>query len=173
MLDMDAVKRFKANALNPNNGHCIGSAEQPETFFQHREACNENYEEQIDVIIDCINRVNERVERKRPYKPYEYYGAPDAEEIIIAMGSVCDCAEETVDYLNAQGKKVGLISVRLYRPFSAKHFVSEIPSTVKKMAVLDRTKEPGAPGEPLYLDVVSAIRDTEFAGRLWQEADTD
>ncbi len=164
MLDMDAVKRFKANALNPNNGHCIGSAEQPETFFQHREACNENYEEQIDVIIDCMNRVNERVERERPYKPYEYYGAPDAEEIVIAMGSVCDCAEEIVDYLNAQGKKVGLISVRLYRPFSAKHFVSEIPSTVKKMAVLDRTKEPGAIGEPLYLDVVSAVRNTEFAG---------
>ncbi len=165
MLDMDAVKQFKANALNPDNPHCIGSAEQPETFFQHREACNRNYEEQVEVIIDCMNRVNEKVEREIPYKPYEYYGVPDAEEIIIAMGSVCDCIEETVDYLNAQGKKVGMISVRLYRPFSAEYFVAEIPSTVKKIAVLDRTKEPGSIGEPLYLDVVSAVRDTEFAGR--------
>ena len=165
MLDMEAVKRFRANALNPNHPHCIGSAEQPETFFQHREACNKNYEEQVDVIIDCMNRVNERVERETPYKPYEFYGAADAEEVIIAMGSVCDCAEEVVDYLNAQGKKVGLISVRLYRPFSAKHFVAEIPSTVKKIAVLDRTKEPGSIGEPLYLDVVSALQGTEFADR--------
>ena len=163
MLDMDAVKRFKANALNPNHPHALGSAEQPETFFQHREACNKNYEEQIDVIIDCMNRVNEKVERERPYKPYEYYGAPDAEEVMIAMGSICDCAEEVVDYLNAKGKKVGLISVRLYRPFSAKHFLAEIPETVKKIAVLDRTKEPGALGEPLYLDVVSALHGTAFA----------
>ena len=90
-----------------------------------------------------MDRVNERVERERPYKPYEYYGAPDAEEVMIAMGSICDCAEEVVDYLNAKGKKVGLLSVRLYRPFSAKHFVAEIPETVKRLAVLDRTKEPG------------------------------
>ncbi|MGX8773706.1 MAG: pyruvate:ferredoxin (flavodoxin) oxidoreductase [Bacillota bacterium] len=164
MLDMDAVKRFKANALNPNHPHALGSAEQPETFFQHREACNRNYEEQIDVFIDCMKRVSERVERERPYKPYEYYGAPDAEEIMIAMGSICDCAEEVVDYLNAKGKKVGLLSVRMYRPFSAKHFVAEIPETVKKIAVLDRTKEPGALGEPLYLDVVSALHGTPFAG---------
>jgi len=166
MLDMDAVKRFKANALNPNHPHAIGSAEQPETFFQHREACNKNYEEQVDVIIDCMNRVSERIERERPYKPYEYYGAPDAEEVMIAMGSICDCAEEVVDYLTAKGKKVGLISVRLYRPFSAKHFVAEIPSTVKRLAVLDRTKEPGAIGEPLYLDVISAIKGTEFEDRF-------
>ena len=166
MLDMDAVKRFKANALNPNHPHALGSAEQPETFFQHREACNKNYEEQIDVIIDCMNRVSERVEREKPYKPYEYYGAPDAEEVMIAMGSICDCAEEVVDYLTAKGKKVGLISVRLYRPFSAKHFVAEIPETVKKIAVLDRTKEPGALGEPLYLDVVSALKGTAFEDRF-------
>ena len=164
MLDMDAVKRFKDNALNPNHPHAIGSAEQPETFFQHREACNKNYEEQVEVFIDCMNRVNKRVERELPYKPYEYYGAPDAEEVIIAMGSVCDCAEEVVDYLNGKGRKVGLISVRLYRPFSAKHFVAEIPETVKKIAVLDRTKEPGASGEPLYLDVVAALQGTAFAG---------
>ncbi len=166
MCDMDAVKRFKANALNPNHPHAIGSAEQPETFFQHREACNRNYEEQIDVIIDCMDRVSKRVEREKPYKPYEYYGDPSAEEIMIAMGSVCDCAEEVVDYLNAKGKKVGVLSVRLYRPFSARHFVAEIPSTVKKIAVLDRTKEPGAIGEPLYLDVLSALKGTEFEDRF-------
>lgn len=163
MLDLDAVKRFKANALNPNHPHAIGSAEQPETFFQHREACNRNYEEQIDVIIDCMNRVNERVERKAPYKPYEYYGAEDATEILIAMGSICDCAEEVADYLNNnKNKKVGVLSVRLYRPFSAKHFVAEIPETVKKIAVLDRTKEPGSLGEPLYLDVCTALKGTRF-----------
>ena len=166
MCDMEAVKRFKANALNPNHPHAIGSAEQPETFFQHREACNKNYEEQIDVIIDCMDRVSKRVEREKPYKPYEYYGDPFAEEIMIAMGSVCDCAEEVVDYLNAQGKKVGVLSVRLYRPFSARHFAAEIPSTVKKIAVLDRTKEPGAIGEPLYLDVVSALKGTSFEDRF-------
>ena len=161
MVDWDAIARFKANALNPNHPHATGSAEQPETFFQHREACNKNYEDQIDVIIRCMDKVNERVERKTPYKPYEYYGAPDAKEIIIAMGSVCDCAEEVVDYLNNEkGKKVGLLSVRLYRPFSAKHFVAEIPSTVKKIAVLDRTKEPGSLGEPLYLDVIAALKGT-------------
>ena len=166
MLDMDAVKRFKANALNPSHPHAIGSAEQPETFFQHREACNRNYAEQVDVIIDCMNRVSERTERERPYKPYEYYGAPDAEEVMIAMGSICDCAEEVVDYLTAKGRKVGLISVRLYRPFSAEHFVAEMPETVKRIAVLDRTKEPGAIGEPLYLDVLSAIKGTEFENRF-------
>lgn len=166
MLDMEAVKRFKANALNPNHPHALGSAEQPETFFQHREACNRNYDKQVEVIIDCMNRVNDRVERDRPYKPYEYYGADDATEIMIAMGSVCDCAEEVVDYLNEKGKKVGLLSVRLYRPFSAKHFVAEIPETAEKIAVLDRTKEPGAPGEPLYLDVCSALRGTRFEDSL-------
>ena len=163
MVDWDAIKKFKANALNPNHPHATGSAEQPETFFQHREACNKNYEDQVDVIIRCMDKVNERVEREKPYKPYEYYGAPDAKEIIIAMGSVCDCAEEVVDYLNKEkGKKVGLISVRLYRPFSAKHFVAEIPKTVKKIAVLDRTKEPGSLGEPLYLDVLAALKGTPF-----------
>ncbi|MBQ0079280.1 MAG: pyruvate:ferredoxin (flavodoxin) oxidoreductase [Eubacterium sp.] len=162
MVNWDAIRRFKDNALNPNHPHMMGSAEQPETFFQHREACNNNYTNQIDVIIDCMNRVNEKVERERPYKPYEFYGAPDAEEIIIAMGSVCDCAEEVVDYLTAQGKKVGVLAVRLYRPFSAKHFVAEIPETVKKIAVLDRTKEPGSIGEPLYLDVISALKGTQF-----------
>ena len=163
MVDWDAIRRFKDNALNPNHPHATGSAEQPETFFQHREACNKRYENQVDVIIRCMNKVNERVERERPYKPYEYYGAPDADSIVIAMGSVCDCAEEVVDYLNNEkGKKVGLLAVRLYRPFSAKHFVAEIPETVKNIAVLDRTKEPGSQGEPLYLDVIAAIKGTKF-----------
>ncbi|MDO4392825.1 MAG: pyruvate:ferredoxin (flavodoxin) oxidoreductase [Bacillota bacterium] len=162
MVNWDAIKEFKDNALNPNHPHAMGSAEQPETFFQHREACNSNYTEQIRVIIDCMNRVNEKVERERPYKPYEFYGAPDAEEMIVAMGSVCDCAEEVVDYLNAQGKKTGIMAVRMYRPFSIEHFISEIPKTVKKIAVLDRTKEPGSIGEPLYLDVVSALKGTDF-----------
>ena len=166
MVDWDAIKRFKDNALNPNHPHAMGSAEQPETFFQHREACNRNYTEQVNVIIDCMNRVNEKVERERPYKPYEFYGAPDAKEMIIAMGSVCDCAEEVVDYLNAKGKKVGVLAVRLYRPFSVEHFVSEIPETVKKIAVLDRTKEPGSIGEPLYLDVVSALKGTKFENAM-------
>ena len=166
MVDWDAIKRFKDNALNPNHPHAMGSAEQPETFFQHREACNRNYTEQVNVIIDCMNRVNEKVERERPYKPYEFYGAPDAKEMIIAMGSVCDCAEEVVDYLNAKGKKVGVLAVRLYRPFSVEHFVSEIPETVKKIAVLDRNKEPGSIGEPLYLDVVSALKGTKFENAM-------
>ncbi|MBQ9708593.1 MAG: pyruvate:ferredoxin (flavodoxin) oxidoreductase, partial [Firmicutes bacterium] len=167
MLDMDAVRRFKANALNPNHPHHMGSAEQPETFFQHREACNTNYENQIDVIIDCMNRVSAKVERETPYKPYEYYGAPDAQEVIVAMGSVCDCIEEVVDYVNAnRNKKIGVLSVRMYRPFSAKHFVAEIPETVRKIAVLDRTKEPGSLGEPLYLDVVAALKGTKFENKF-------
>ncbi len=163
MVDWDAIRRFRAGALNPNHPHATGSAEQPETFFQHREACNQAYEDQIDVIIRCMDKVNARVEREKPYKPYEYYGAPDAREMLIAMGSVCDCAEEVVDYLNNEkGRKVGLLSVRLFRPFSAKHFVEEIPKTVKKIAVLDRTKEPGSLGEPLYLDVLAALKGTPF-----------
>ena len=163
MVDWDAIRRFKANALNPNHPHATGSAEQPETFFQHREACNTRYDEQAEVIIRCMNKVNERVERERPYKPYEYYGAPDAEKVIIAMGSVCDCAEEVVDYLNNEkNDKAGLLCVRMYRPFSAKYFTAELPHTVKKIAVLDRTKEPGSQGEPLYLDVIAALKDTEY-----------
>ncbi len=165
MVDWDAIRRFKAGALNPNHPHATGSAEQPETFFQHREACNRRYEEQVDVIIRNMNKVNERVERGKPYKPYEYYGAPDAENIVIAMGSVLNAAEEVVDYLNSEkGKKVGLLAVRLYRPFSAKHFTAEIPETVKKIAVLDRTKEPGSMGEPLYLDVLAALKETGREG---------
>ncbi|NLD19101.1 MAG: pyruvate:ferredoxin (flavodoxin) oxidoreductase [Clostridiales bacterium] len=162
MVSWDAIRRFKDNALNPNHPHMMGSAEQPETFFQHREACNKNYEEAVDVIEKYMDMVTKKIGRERPYKPFNYYGAPDAEEIIIAMGSVCDAAEEVIDKLNEEGKKVGIVPVRLYRPFSAKHLIKMIPDTVKKIAVLDRTKEPGSMGEPLYLDVCTALKGSKF-----------
>ncbi|MBE6021108.1 MAG: pyruvate:ferredoxin (flavodoxin) oxidoreductase, partial [Clostridiales bacterium] len=160
MVDWDAVKRFRENALHPGNPHSLGSAEQPETFFQHREAANGAYIETVDIVAEYMDKVNAKI--GTDYKPFNYYGAPDAEEIIVAMGSVCEAAEELVDYLNGKGKKVGLVEVHLYRPFSAKYLLNVIPKTVKKIAVLDRTKEPGGVGEPLYLDVISALRGTEF-----------
>ena len=160
MVDWDAVKAFRAGALNPNHPHLIGSAEQPETFFQHREACNSAYNETTDIIVKYMDMVNGRI--GTDYKPFNYYGAPDAAEVLVAMGSVCDAAEEVVDYLNARGKKVGIVEVHLYRPFSAKHLTAVLPESVKKIAVLDRTKEPGGVGEPLYLDVCSALRGTKW-----------
>ncbi|MBQ9870460.1 MAG: pyruvate:ferredoxin (flavodoxin) oxidoreductase [Eubacterium sp.] len=160
MVDWDAVKRFRENALNPNHPHLLGSAEQPETFFQHREACNPAYISTVDVVEKYMNLVNEKI--GTDYKPFNYYGAPDAEEILVAMGSVCDAAEEVIDYHNARGKKLGIVEVHLYRPFSAKHLLSVLPETVKKIAVLDRTKEPGGSGEPLYLDICAALRDTAW-----------
>lgn len=160
MVDWDALKRFRNRALNPNHPQSMGSAEQPETFFQHREACNKAYEETVDTVIKCMEQVNEKLGTS--YKPFNYYGAEDATEIIIAMGSVCDAAEEIVDYLNAKGKKVGVVSVHLYRPFSAKHLIDVIPETVKKIAVLDRTKEPGSIGEPLFLDVAAALKGSKL-----------
>ena len=162
MMDWEALKRFRKGALNPNHPHSMGSAEQPETFFQHREACNRSYEESVNTVICCMDQINEKLGTN--YKPFNYYGAPDAEELIIAMGSVCDAAEEIVDYVNEKEKKVGIISVRLYRPFSAKHLLNVIPKTVKKIAVLDRTKEPGSIGEPLFLDVAAALKDSQFDG---------
>ena len=160
MVDWDAVKAFRAGALNPNHPHLIGSAEQPETFFQHREACNSAYNETTDIIVKYMDMVNGRI--GTDYKPFNYYGAPDATEVLVAMGSVCDAAEEVVDYLNARGKKVGIVEVHLYRPFSAKHLLSVLPESVEKIAVLDRTKEPGGVGEPLFLDVCSALRGTKW-----------
>ena len=160
MVDWEALKRFKQNALNPNHPHTMGSAEQPETFFQHREACNTAYLETPDLVNKYMEMVNAKI--GTDYKPFNYYGAPDAEEIIIAMGSVCECAEELIDYLNARGKKVGIVEVHLYRPWSTKYLLNVMPETVKKIAVLDRTKEPGGTGEPLYLDVVTALRGTKF-----------
>ena len=164
MVDWDALKRFKQNALNPNHPHTMGSAEQPETFFQHREACNTAYLETPDLVNKYMEMVNAKI--GTDYKPFNYYGAPDAEEIIVAMGSVCECAEELIDYLNARGKKVGIIEVHLYRPWSTKYLLNVMPETVKKIAVLDRTKEPGGTGEPLYLDVVTALRGTKFESCL-------
>ncbi len=160
MVDWDALKAFKDNALHPNHPHTMGSAEQPETFFQHREACNVVYSETPDLVNEYMEKVNAKI--GTDYKPFNYYGAPDATEVIVAMGSICECAEEVIDYLNAKGKKVGIIEVHLYRPWSNKYLFNVMPKTVKKIAVLDRTKEPGGLGEPLFLDMVAAIRGTEF-----------
>ncbi|MBS4916810.1 MAG: pyruvate:ferredoxin (flavodoxin) oxidoreductase [Clostridiales bacterium] len=161
MLDWDAVDEFRRGSLNPEHPALRGSAQNPDVFFQAREACNPYYDKIVDVVEEYMNKVNAKIGTK--YKPFNYYGPRDAERVIIAMGSVCDTIEETVDYLNANGDKVGLVKVRLYRPFSAKHLISALPSSVKKIAVLDRTKEPGSIGEPLYLDVCAAVRGTEFA----------
>lgn len=160
LVDWDAVADFRKRANNPMHPHSQGSAEQPETFFQHREASNKRYEESIEIVAEYMDKINEKLGTE--YKPFNYYGDPEATEIIIAMGSVCEATEEVVDYLNAQGKKVGLIKVHLYRPFSTKYLINVIPKTVKAIAVLDRTKEPGAIGEPLFLDVITALRGTEF-----------
>ena len=160
LVDWNAVKAYREKALHPAHPHAMGSAEQPETFFQHREACNTAYDITADIVAEYMDKVNEKI--GTDYKPFNYYGAEDATEIIVAMGSVCEAAEEIVDYLNDKGKKVGIIEVHLYRPFSAKYLLNVIPKTVKKIAVLDRTKEPGGVGEPLYLDVISALRGTKF-----------
>ncbi len=160
MVDWEALKRFRANALNPNHPHTMGSAEQPETFFQHREACNTVYAETPDLVNEYMQKINSKI--GTDYKPFNYYGAPGATEVIVAMGSICECAEEVIDWLNAQGKKVGIIEVHLYRPWSTKYLLNVLPKTVKKIAVLDRTKEPGGLGEPLFLDIVASLRGTEF-----------
>lgn len=160
MLDMDAVKAFRERALNPNHPVLRGSAQNPDIFFQAREASNPYYEAVPAIVEEYMGKVNAKIGTN--YKLFNYYGAEDATEVIIAMGSVCDTIEETVDYMNAHGSKVGLVKVRLYRPFSAKHLIDAIPDTVKRISVLDRTKEPGAMGEPLYLDVVAALKGSKF-----------
>ena len=160
MIDMDAVARFKAESLNPNRACQMGSAQNPDIFFQVREACNGAYDDLPAVVEEYMNKVNAKIGTN--YGLFNYYGAPDAEHVIIAMGSVCETAEETVDFLNKEGGKYGIIKVRLYRPFSAKHLINVIPKTVKQISVLDRTKEPGSLGEPLYLDVVAALHESEF-----------
>ncbi len=164
MIDWDAVKDFKDRVFHPNHPYSMGSAEQPETFFQHREAANPAYLETPDIVAEYMDKVNAKIGTN--YKPFNYYGDPEATEIIIAMGSVCDAAEEVVDYLRGKGKKVGIVEVHLYRPFSQKYLLAAMPKTVKKIAVLDRTKEPGGAGEPLFLDVVAALRGTDFADAL-------
>ena len=155
MLDRKAVAEFRADALNPNHPHIKGTAENPDIFFQTREACNTHYDAIPGLVVKYMDKINEKL--GTDYKPFNYYGAPDAEYVIVAMGSVVDALKEVCDYLNGQGKKVGVVNVHLYRPFSADYLNDVIPATCKRIAVLDRTKEPGALGEPLYLDVVAAL----------------
>ncbi len=157
MCDMDAVDAFRKRALNPEHPVMRGSHENGDIFFQHREACNAYYDAIPGIVEEYMGKVNEKLGTN--YQLFNYYGAPDADRVIIAMGSICDVAEEVIDYLTAKGEKVGLVKVRLYRPFSAKHLLAAIPATAKKIAVLDRTKEPGAYAEPLCLDVMSALSE--------------
>ena len=161
MADMDAIAEFRNRALNPNHPCQRGSAQNPDIFFQAREACNPYYDALPAVVQEYMDKVNEKL--GTDYKLFNYYGAEDAEHVIIAMGSVNDTIEETIDYLMAAGKKVGVVKVRLYRPFCAQALIDALPDTVKQISVLDRTKEPGALGEPLYLDVVAALRDSKFS----------
>ena len=160
MCDMDAVAAFRKHALNPERPNMRGSHENGDIFFQHREACNSYYTALPDVVEKYMGKINEKL--GTDYQLFNYYGAADADRVIIAMGSICDVAEEVIDYLNAGGEKVGLIKVRLYRPWRADKLLAAIPATCKKIAVLDRTKEPGSQGEPLYMDVVTALAN---AGR--------
>lgn len=159
LVDMDAVDRFRKNALNPEHPVLRGTAQNPDIFFQAREACNPYYLAVPEIVENYMNEINKLTGRN--YGLFNYYGAPDAERVIVAMGSVCDTIEETIDYLTAKGEKVGVLKVHLYRPFSIKHFMSAMPESVKRIAVLDRTKEPGAIGEPLYQDVCSVFYDAE------------
>lgn len=159
MLDFEAVDSFRRRALNPERPVLRGTAQNDDIFFQAREACNKYYDAVPGVVTEYMNKVNAKI--GTDYKPFNYYGAQDAEHVIIAMGSVCETIEEVVDYLNAAGEKVGLVKVRLYRPFVSEYLQSAIPKTVKKITVLDRTKEPGSVGEPLYLDVLAALSSTE------------
>jgi pyruvate-ferredoxin/flavodoxin oxidoreductase len=164
LLDWDAVARFRKHALNPEHPTIRNTGENDDIFFQHREAGNSAYIDFPDIVEDYMNKISALT--GRDYKPFNYYGAPDADRVVIAMGSVCETLREVVDYLCAQGEKVGFIQVHLYRPFSAKHFLSVLPDTVKTISVLDRTKEPGAMGEPLYEDVCSVIMESERSVKI-------
>ena len=160
MVDMNAIDEFRKGALNPNHPCQLGSAQNPDIFFQTRESCNSTYDAMPAIVQKYMDKVNEKI--GTDYKLFNYYGAADAEKIIIAMGSVCDTIDETIDYLMARGEKVGVVKVRLYRPFCKEALIEAIPDTVKSIAVLDRTKEPGSLGEPLYLDVVAALKGSKF-----------
>ena len=164
MCNMDAVAAFRNKSLNPNRPQQRGTAQNPDIFFQAREASNRFYDVVPEVVQNYMDKVNAKIGTN--YKLFNYYGAEDADRVIIAMGSVCETIDETIDYMNANGHKVGVVKVRLYRPFSAKHLIAAIPETVKHIIVLDRTKEPGSLGEPLYLDVVASLRGTKFESCL-------
>ena len=164
MCDMDAVEAFRKRALNPEHAMMRGSHENGDVFFQHREASNKFYEAVPGIVEEYMGKVNAKLGTN--YQLFNYYGAPDADRVIIAMGSICDVAEEVIDYLNAHGEKVGLVKVRLYRPFRADKLIAAIPETAKKIAVLDRTKEPGSQGEPLYMDVVTALADAGITDKV-------
>ena len=160
MVDMDAVDAFRKGSLNPNHPCQMGSAQNPDIFFQTRESCNTAYDELPAIVQEYMDKVNEKIGTN--YKLFNYYGAQDAEKVIIAMGSVCETIDETIDFLMARGEKVGVVKVRLYRPFVKEALIEAIPDTVKRISVLDRTKEPGSLGEPLYLDVVAALKGSKF-----------
>ncbi len=160
LVDYDAIKEFRAKAINPNHASQKGSAQNPDIFFQAREACNKYYDALPAIVQDYMDKINAKI--GTDYKLFNYYGAADAEHVIIAMGSVCETIQETIDYLVAKGEKVGLVKVRLYRPFVKEALIEAIPDTCKKISVLDRTKEPGSLGEPLYLDVVAALKGSKF-----------
>ncbi|MCL2212550.1 MAG: pyruvate:ferredoxin (flavodoxin) oxidoreductase [Oscillospiraceae bacterium] len=164
MVDQDAITAFRANALNPEYPLLRGSAENGDIFFQNREACNTYYDAMPAIVEEYMDKINAKI--GTDYKLFNYYGAPDADRVIICMGSMCDVIEEVVDYMNAAGEKVGLIKVRLYRPFRADKLIEAIPATAKKVAVLDRTKEPGSLGEPLYLDVMTALAENGVTDKV-------
>ena len=166
MMDKQALAKFRARANLPAHPVLRGSAQNGDIFFQAREACNNAYNDLTDVVVECMDQVNAKI--GSDYKPFNYYGAPDAKVVLVAMGSIVDTIEEVVDYLNARGEKVGLIKVRLYRPFSVKHLLAVLPESVESIGVLDRTKEPGGVGEPLYLDLVTALKGAKvkiYGGR--------
>ena len=160
LIDRKALSEFRARALNPENPVARGMAENPDVYFQHRESCNKYYDAVPAIVEEYMKEISVITGRK--YSLFDYYGAADADRIIIAMGSVTEAIRETIDYLTAKGEKVGLVAVHLYRPFSVKHLAQAIPSTVKRIAVLDRTKEPGAGGEPLYMDIVEAFSQSKY-----------
>ena len=157
MCNMEAVEEFRKKALNPENPKMRGSHENGDVFFQHREACNSVYNALPAVVEKYMAKINAKLGTN--YDLFNYYGAPDADRVIVAMGSICDVADEVIDYLNARGEKVGIIKVRLYRPWVSASLLKVLPKTAKKVAVLDRTKEPGSLGEPLYLDVAATLRE--------------
>ena len=165
LLDRDAVKAFRERSLAPSHPKTIGTAQNPDVYFQGREATNKHYEQIPEIVQYYMDKIGE--ETGRHYHLFDYVGAPDAEYVVVAMGSVCETIHETVNKLVSEGKKVGAIKVRLYRPFSAKHFIAAVPKTCKKIAVLDRTKESGAAGEPLYLDVRGVLYDAEDAPKVY------